>query len=242
MTKMPASPLPCLIILILLITIPLFSQDDLQEKPERIPLAEIEKKEIDWNQIHLLGLSYQQSFKTMDVVSGSDTDELNYGIQSLGVNYGNFSGSRLGFYSDLYLQFPFLSNFESDATENNSGFSLDYTGSVGWSLWAGSVGFLPYMGFHTQYTFLSKDPLDKNQSNHMLSFGMGAGLKVLIKINEKNNLYAGIKGSLDTIEFTSASYDSREIQLRHKMSYMVSIGYAFTAPTIIRVLQSEEIE
>jgi hypothetical protein len=242
MTRIPASQLPCLIMMILLITVPLFSQDNLQDSPEIIPLPENEKKEIDWNQIHMLGLSYQQSYKAMDVVSGSDTEELNYGIQSLGVNYGSFSGSRLGFYSDLYLQLPFLSNFESDATENNSGFSLDYIGSVGWSLWAGSIGFLPYLGFHTQYTFLSKDPLDENQSNHMLSFGMGAGLKILIKINEKNNIYAGVKGSLDTIEFTSASYDSREIQLRNKMSYMASIGYAYTAPTIIRVLQSDEFE
>lgn len=242
MKRIPVYPLPCLIILLLLISLPLFSQDDIQENPEINPLLEIEKKEIDWNQIHLVGLSYQQSYKTIEAVSGSDTEKLNYTIQSLGINYGNFSGSRLGFYSDLYLQVPFLSNFESGETEKNSGFSLDYTGSVGWSLWTGSIGFLPYLGFHTQYTFLSRDPLDENQSNHMLSFGMGAGLKILFKINEKNNLYAGIKGSLDTIEFTSASYDSREMQLQNKMSYMASIGYAYTAPTIKRVLHSEEIE
>lgn len=239
---MLTSPLPCLIIIILLFSSQLFSQENEQESSILIPLLEDEEKEIDWNQIHMLGISYKQSYKTMDVESGSDLNELKYGIQSLGINYGSFSGSRLGFFSDLNLLIPFMSTYESEEKENNSGFSLDYTGSVGWSLWSGSFGFLPYLGFHTQYTFLRRDPLDENQSNHMLSFGMGVGLKILIKINEINNLYAGIKGSLDTIEFTTASYDSREIQLRNKMSYMLSIGYAYTAPTVKRVLQSGESE
>lgn len=231
MIRKPACTLSIISILALLFTTPVFSQEIGQEE-----------NVIDWNQIHMVGISYQQSYKNLDAVSGTDTEELEYNIQSLGLNYGSFTGSRLGYYSDLYLLIPFQSQYESDSNESNSGFSLDYMGAVGWSLWAGPIGFLPYIGFHTQYTFLNRDPLDENQSNHMISVGMGAGIKFLIKLNEKNNIYTGIKGNLDTIEFTSASYDSREIQLRNKMSYMVSLGYSYTAPTKKRVLQSYEDE
>ncbi|MBF9015094.1 MULTISPECIES: hypothetical protein [unclassified Oceanispirochaeta] len=231
MIRKPACTLSILSILTLLFTTSVFSQE-----------IEQEENVIDWNQIHMVGISYQQSFKNLNEASGTDTEKLEYNIQSLGLNYGSFTGSRLGFYSDIYLLLPFQSKYESDSNESNSGFSLDYMGAVGWSLWAGPIGFLPYIGFHTQYTFLNRDPLDENQSNHMISVGMGAGIKFLIKLNEKNNIFTGIKGSLDTIEFTSASYDSREIQLRNKISYMVSLGYAYTAPTKKRVLQSYEDE
>lgn len=237
--RISCAPPLLLLVVMFFIPFPLFPQDSESELIPSIPLPDTETSEIDWNQIHFAGISFQQNFKNMDAESGENSEMLKYSIQSLGLNYGNFSGSRLGFYSDLNLLIPFRSQIEAAGYTINSGFSVDYMGTVGWNLWTGSFGFLPFIGFHTQYTYLKKDPLDDNQSNHMLSVGIGTGIKFILKINEKHNIYAGARGSYDTIEFTNASYDSREIQLRNKVSYLVSIGYAYTAPTIKRAYQSE---
>ncbi|MDC7232482.1 MAG: hypothetical protein PQJ58_04585 [Spirochaetales bacterium] len=212
---------------------PVYSQES-----DALPvLPELEEKIIDWNQIHMGGISFQQSFKTIEVSSEGSASDVTYSLLSPGIHYAGYSGSLIGFLSDFYLSFPISSRLESGGTDNNFGVSFDYMGAVAWNLWAGPAGFLPYIGFHTQYTFLEKDPMDENLSNHMLSFGIGAGVKILFKLSDRHNLYTGINGCLDTIEFTNASYDSREVQLSRKILYSVSLGYAYTAPVRKKILQ-----
>ncbi|QEN07682.1 hypothetical protein EXM22_06650 [Oceanispirochaeta crateris] len=179
-------------------------------------------------QIHMGGFSYSQSIKNHEESIGTTSSDLQYSLKSAGLNYGSFRGDRLGFISDINVIFPFSSAYNSQESDKNTGLILDYMGGVGWNLGQKSLVFLPAIGFHGDYSYLSKDPVDENTSNHMFSFGIGIGLKILYKINAQNAIFTGIRGGLDTIEFSSATYDSREIRMKTKWTYIVSAGYALT--------------
>jgi hypothetical protein len=182
----------------------------------------------DIKHIYMAGISFSQNFKTVDEMTGAHSEDLHYSLNSAGLNYSSFTGDRLGFFSDVNILMPFTSSYESSSPESNRGFSLDYMGGIGWNLRIQRITFLPAAGFHGDYTFLSKDPLDENMSNHLFSFGLGVNLKMLYRIKEKHHVFWGIRGGLDTIEFTSASYDSRVIRLKTKWTYLLSAGYALS--------------
>ncbi len=200
-------------------------------------LPALEQTSIDWNVFNMAGLSFSSSYRTISESSGSGKQE--YRTDAIGITYTNFTGSRIGFFSQLSASFPFGIQQEGEEWEINTGFILDYTGAVGWTLKAGNFGFMPYAGFHTAYTFLSRDPSDNDNSNHMISFGLSLGCNFLFYLNRKSSLYGGLGGYIDTIEFTSASYDSRNRHLERKLAYMLSIGYAYTPGTVQRVLQPD---
>ncbi len=194
---------------------------------------------IDWNVFNMGGVSWSRSYRTISDDSESESKTLKYQTDAAGLNYTNFTGSRIGFFSQLTASFPFRTRKEGENWENNAGFVLDYSGAVGWTFKAGRFGFMPFAGFHTAYTFLSRDPFDDGSSSHMASFGLSLGCNFLFYLNKNDSLFGGLSGYIDTIEFTSASYDSRNVQAERKMAYMISLGYAYTPGTVKKTLQPE---
>lgn len=196
-----------------------------------IPTASLYAQEAerrdDWVKLHMAGVSYDYSFRVLEETIGNDKHNLEYRVHSLGLNYSSFSGARLGFVTDLTLLFPFMTSYESESEKSNSGFSLDYMGSVGWRLDYTPVAFIPYVGFHADYGFLSKDPVDDDESNHMLSLGFGTGVKAVYEISEGKGIFLGLRGTFNSVEFSSADYDSREIQLERKFTFTLSSGYSW---------------
>jgi hypothetical protein len=189
--------------------------------------AQQEGRKDDWVKLHMAGFSYDHSFRVLEETIGGDKRNLEYGVHSLGLHYSSFSGARLGFVTDLTLLFPFITSYESESGKSNSGFSLDYMGSVGWRLEYAPFTVIPYVGFHADYGFLSKDPVDDNESNHMLSLGFGGGVKGIYEISEHKGIFLGLRGTFNSVEFSSADYDSREIQLERKFTVTVSSGYSW---------------
>ncbi len=179
--------------------------------------------------VRMAGMTFSQSFKTLESRLNGETDTLKYSISSAGIHYGSFTGGRLGFVSDVNVCVPFLIDYETDEMIGSGGFSLAYLGGIGWNLWRGKTGIQPYAGFHIGYTLLSEDPIDQKQSNHILTFGLGTGSRLFYTLKDKNHLYLSLGMNIDTMEFSSASYDSREIKLQYNLSYLISIGYGWSS-------------
>jgi len=180
------------------------------------------------DRIHTAGLTFSSVYKTLESRYGDEIENLNYSVTEAGLNYGSFTGGRLGFVSDVNLCVPLITRFESDTTTGFGGLSLGFLGGIGWNLRWDKIGLQPYTGFHFNYMLLVEDPIDQKMSNHILSFGLGAGSRIFYSIRDGHNLFVGLNLNLDTIEFTSASYDSREIKLLYNLSWLVSAGYAWT--------------
>jgi len=180
------------------------------------------------DRIHTAGIIFNQSFKSLESRYGDNTETLRYSITSAGISYGSFTGGRLGFVSDLNVCLPLIINFESQKTTGVEGISTGYLGGIGWNLWNGKTGVQPYLGFHMNYLLLTKDPIDQNMSNHILSFGLGGGTKAFYSISKNRHLYISAVFYIDTIEFSSASYDSREIKMVNNISCLISAGYGWT--------------
>jgi len=193
--------------------------------PQETPTSEQEITNPD--RIRTAGLSLSSSYKTLESRFGNEEENLDYSVTTSGLNYGSFTGGRLGFVSDLNLCVPLITRFESETASGFGGVSLGYLGGIGWNLHGERAGIQPYTGFHMNYMFLMEDPIDQKMSNHILSFGLGTGSRVFYSINENHLIYIGLNLNMDTIEFTSASYDSREIKLLYCLSWLVSAGYAW---------------
>ena len=189
--------------------------------------AQEEVMKDDWKRIHMAGLAYDFSYKILEETTGDDTVDLKYRINSLGLNYSSFNGDRLGLLSDVSIFIPVSTSYGSDSARFNSGFTLDYTGSIAWRLQFSSFTLIPFAGFHADYSYLSEDPVDENKSNHMISVGLGTGIKGIYEISEGRGVFLGLRGSFNTLEFSSADYDSREIQLVRKFTVMLSTGYSW---------------
>ena len=189
--------------------------------------AQEEMHKDEWKRIQMVGLAYNYSSKVLEETIGDDKIDLKYGIHSLGINYCSFSGDRLGFVTDATLLIPVSTKYESESAEPNGGFTLDYMGSIGWRLVVSPFTLIPYLGFHADYGYLSKDPVDDDKSNHMISLGFGTGIRAVYDISEGKGIYLGLRGIFDSVEFTTADYDSREIQLKRKFSVMLSSGYSW---------------
>ena len=189
--------------------------------------AQEKEQKDDWVKIHMAGLSYGYSHKTLEETIDNDTENLKYSVNSIGLNYSSFSGDRLGFLSDAALLFPITTKYGSDSAKSNGGFTLDYLGSVGWRLEYKPFTVIPYVGFQADYGFISKDPVDDNKSNHMISLGLGTGVKGIYETAEDKGIFMGIRMTYNSLEFSSADYDSREIQLKHKFTLLLNAGYSW---------------
>ncbi len=219
--NMSGRKLYVLLLIFLFITLSLSAQTEIPGEEQERPRRD------DWKKIHMAGFAYDHSYKLLEETIGDDTKDLKYRTHSFGLGYSSFSGARLGFVTDITALFPLITSYGSDSAESNSGFALDYLGSVGWRLELEPFELIPYVGFNVDYGFLSRDPVDNDNSNHMISLGLGTGIKAVYEIAGGKGVFLGLRGTWNSVEFSSADYDSREIQLVRKFTLTANAGYSW---------------
>jgi hypothetical protein len=142
-------------------------------------------------------------------------------IPLTGLNYTSLIGSRLGYYSDLYVQIPL-------EFREQKGIHLDYTGGIGWNLWYGNWGIIPGLGFHLGYTYLKDDAFSEGEDMFYLSVGMGGGIKLLYRLSETLLVYTGVSGNYNTLEFsTNPRYRERSNSFKKAFDYKGCAGIGF---------------
>ncbi|OQY33053.1 MAG: hypothetical protein B6241_08900 [Spirochaetaceae bacterium 4572_59] len=165
---------------------------------------------------HLLGLSFGRETRILTENYQTDSSDYDSSLGIIGLNYCTLIGSRLGFYSDLYLQIP---------RESQEGFLMDFTGGIGWNVWHNNWGLLPGIGFHGGCSSLKSDPFAEDEDMLYLSFGFGAGIKLLYRLTDRIILYSGFSGNYDTLEFTTnARYRDRNNEFQRAFDYKGSAG------------------
>jgi hypothetical protein len=185
-----------------------------------VPLSSQEKTQLlqdELRSFHLFGLTIGTEERILTENYQSDPESDHYETGLGGINYACLIGSRLGYYSDLYIQVP--------AAEKGKGFLLDYTGGVGWNIWHGKWGLLPGVGFHGGYSFFPEDVFAEKENTFYFSFGIGAGVKLLYRLENSLILFGGVSGNYDTLEFSSnPRYRDRKNAFDRTIDYKGSLG------------------
>lgn len=164
----------------------------------------------------LLGLTLGHETRTVTENYQTDSSDSISNLGIIGLNYSTLTGSRLGFYTDSYLQIP---------TGSDKGLLMDLTAGIGWNIWHNNWGLLPGIGFHGGFSSLMSDPFAENEDMLYLSFGFGAGLKFLYRLTDSIILYSGFSGNYDTLEFTANErYRDRDNEFKNALDYKGSAG------------------
>ena len=166
---------------------------------------------------HFTGLSFGFETRTIEEDYREKSNEVSSEYKLIGLNYSSLIGSRLGYYSDAFLLIPLRLN--------SQGFSLDYTGGIGWNIWRDKWGILPGAGFHAGFSYYKDDEFADGEDMSYFSFGPGAGIKILYKLTETFIPFASFSFSYDTLEFSSnPSYTDRDNAFKRTIDYRGSIG------------------
>lgn len=177
------------------------------------------RNRIDGDQLqkfHLIGFALGNETRVLTENYQTAPTDSQTDLTLTGLNYCTLIGSRLGFYSDLYLQLPLKSE---------EGYLLDFTGGIGWNIWYKNWGLLPGIGFHAGCSSLKSDPFAEDEDMLYLSFGFGTGLKLLYRLTDNIVLYTGFSGNYDTLEFTTNTrYRDRDNKFKKAFDYKGSAG------------------
>ena len=210
MQKRTFSPVQFTLIMLLMV-LPLQAQsveDIIMERNRKFELQ----------QFHFIGLSMGKENRTLTLDYLKDTiSDTNDKLGTGGLEYTSLIGSRLGFYSNLFLQLPLN-------LSDRIGILLDYTGGIGWNLWKGNWGLLPGIGFHAGYTYLQNHDFAEGENIFYVSFGIGGGLKLLYR-KDRLIFYAGVSADYDSLEFTTnPRYRDRDNTFKSTVDYKAGAG------------------
>ncbi len=185
---------------------------------QSIPSQENGAPEDQLQRFHLMGFSVGHEARTLTENYQFDPVENRQELESIGLEYTTLIGSRLGFFSDLFLHIP----VNGESPQGGVG---DFTAGLGWNIWSGNWGLLPGIGFHTGVTYLGNDPFSEGEDTLYISFGLGGGCKVLYRWNNRFITYVGYLGNFDTLEFSAnPRYRDRDNSFKNTYDMKVSLG------------------